>query len=85
MRRRMVRPTVVLPHPTLADQAERLAGDDVEADVVDGLDVPDDVSKRRRADREPCLEIAHFQQRRPLSAPASAHVRAGHGRRERVR
>ena len=62
----MVRPVVVLPQPRLAHQAERLALLDVEADVVDGLDVADGAAEDAAQDRE---------DRSSGSAPAAASRR----------
>ena len=57
MSRRMARPSVVLPEPEFADDAERLAGAQLERQPVDGLDVVDGAPQRALLDREPDLEI----------------------------
>ena len=59
----MARPVVVLPQPLFADEAERLAAVDVEADVVDGADVVDRASEDAAADGEMNFEVFHGEQR----------------------
>ena len=55
----------------LADQAERLALVDLEADAVDGLDLADHAAQQPALDREVLLEVAHLEQDR--SAPVGLH------------
>ena len=46
----------------LADQPQRLALADLEADAVDRLDVPDHAAKQAALDREVLLDVADVQQ-----------------------
>ena len=50
-------PSVVLPEPELADDAERLPGAQLEREAVHGLDVVDRAAQRALLDREPDLEV----------------------------
>ena len=47
--RRTARPTVDLPQPHLADQRQRLAGADREADAVDRVDLADGAAQQALA------------------------------------
>src|SRR5205823_3108653 len=53
-----------LSAPGFADQAERLARREVEADAVHRLHVPDRPREHALLDREVGLQIAHLKQRR---------------------
>src|SRR5260221_2388876 len=48
----------------LADEAERLARGDVEADAVDGVDLADGARQQSLAHREMLLEAVDLEQRR---------------------
>ncbi len=61
IRRRMVRPTVVLPQPELADEAQGLARLDREAHVVDGVDLADRAAQQALAHGEVLLEAVDLQ------------------------
>ena len=61
MRRRIARPVGGFAAARFADEAERLAAIDVEADVVDGLDVVDRAQEDAAADRE--IDLADSSRR----------------------
>ena len=53
----MARPSVVLPEPELADDAQRLARAQLEREPVDRLDVIDGAPQRALLDRKPDLQV----------------------------
>ena len=63
MRRRMVRPTVVLSTAGLTDQPERLTGLDPEAHTIDRADLIHHPLEDAAANREVGLEIVDLEQR----------------------
>ena len=74
----MQRPVVVLPQPTFADEAERLAAPDVEAHAVDRLDVPHSPrNERPLGHRKVFLQPADTHQHvaRCVRAPATGASR----------
>ena len=89
-RRRSARPTVDLPQPGLADEAERLAALDSERDAVDRLHVADvPVHDDSAPDREPDPEVLDLDERVAQShaAPPSrvrCHSSAGTGLKQRT-
>ena len=74
------RPSVVLPEPELADDAERLALAHRDVDAVHRLDVADDRAEQAALDREPDLDVVgrHHHRRaecRPWADRPSARRR----------
>ena len=79
--RRMQRPVVDLPQPDFADEAQGLAGSDLEAHPIDRVHALDLARQQPASDREFLDEIGDAQQRlghrKQLTARSVAPAKAG--------